>query len=97
MPATRERAYKSLQRNAADRGANWVALDSANLTGLGFFCSKEVLAAYDAARRVTPASTAVVCAPDCSPGYTCLNGQCVEACNPKCVSPERCGADRSCH
>ncbi len=38
-----------------------------------------------------------VCEPECSPGYTCLRGTCVSACNPACVSGERCGADRVCH
>jgi hypothetical protein len=38
-----------------------------------------------------------LCEPDCSPGYTCVRGTCVSACNPACTSGERCGADRICH
>jgi hypothetical protein len=37
------------------------------------------------------------CEPDCSPGYTCLRGTCVSACNPRCGANERCAADRVCH
>jgi len=44
----------------------------------------------------TPAAP-LVCEPDCSPGYTCLRGKCVSACNPLCGPAERCGVDRSCH
>jgi hypothetical protein len=44
-----------------------------------------------------PPATALVCEPDCSPGYTCLRGKCVSACNPLCAANERCGADRICH
>lgn len=43
------------------------------------------------------AATALVCEPECSPGYTCLRGKCVSACNPLCEAGERCGADRICH
>ncbi len=42
-------------------------------------------------------SAPLVCEPDCSPGYTCLRGKCVSACNPLCQAGERCGADRICH
>lgn len=38
-----------------------------------------------------------ICEPDCSPGFTCLHGACVTACNPGCASGEQCGADRTCH
>jgi hypothetical protein len=45
-----------------------------------------------------PASTQLPpCEPECSPGYTCLRGTCVSACNPPCANGERCGADRTCH
>ncbi len=64
--------------------------------------------ASGACRRACPAADAVasrrprpppapICEPDCSPGYTCLRGTCVSACNPLCASGERCGADRVCH
>lgn len=46
----------------------------------------------------TPAlAPRTVCEPECSPGYTCLRGTCVSACNPLCGAGERCGADRVCH
>ena len=38
-----------------------------------------------------------ICEPDCSPGFTCLHGACVTACNPGCASGEQCGGDRTCH
>jgi hypothetical protein len=46
---------------------------------------------------VAPPAPALVCEPDCSPGYTCLRGKCVSACNPLCAAGERCGVDRICH
>jgi hypothetical protein len=51
------------------------------------------------AATAAPASSSValVCEPDCSPGYTCLRGKCVSACNPLCGAGERCGVDRICH
>jgi hypothetical protein len=42
-------------------------------------------------------AAAGACEPDCSPGYTCLRGVCVSACNPPCPAGERCGADRVCY
>lgn len=42
------------------------------------------------------AAPARVCEPDCSPGFTCLRGVCVSACNPLCGAGERCSADRIC-
>lgn len=50
-------------------------------------------AASAAPKRTAPP----ICEPDCSPGYTCLRGTCVSACNPLCAAGERCGADRICH
>jgi hypothetical protein len=44
-----------------------------------------------------PPPVALACEPDCSPGYTCLRGTCVSACNPLCAAGERCGVDRICH
>ena len=37
------------------------------------------------------------CTPECSPGYTCLDGRCLSQCNPACDAGQRCGADRLCH
>jgi hypothetical protein len=42
-------------------------------------------------------AAAPLCEPDCSPGYTCIRGTCVSACNPLCAHGERCGTDRICH
>ncbi len=36
------------------------------------------------------------CVPPCSPGYLCLEGICIEACNPRCQPSERCTAERIC-
>jgi hypothetical protein len=37
------------------------------------------------------------CEPICSPGYSCLRGACISACNPACGDGEQCGPDRICH
>jgi hypothetical protein len=53
-----------------------------------------------ATAEVTPAAKPTArlsCEPDCSPGYTCIRGTCVSACNPVCGGGERCGTDRICH
>ncbi len=39
---------------------------------------------------------AATCFPDCSPGYLCHEGACIEACNPSCADGSRCNADRVC-
>jgi hypothetical protein len=44
-----------------------------------------------------PPAKPAACEPECSPGYTCLRGTCVSACNPACAAGERCGVDRICH
>lgn len=53
-------------------------------------------APFSAPPTAAPPSTPV-CEPECSPGYTCLRGVCVSACNPPCPFGQRCGADRVCH
>jgi hypothetical protein len=45
----------------------------------------------------TTAPPPKACEPECSPGFTCLRGTCVSACNPACDSSQRCGMDRLCH
>jgi hypothetical protein len=50
-----------------------------------------------ASPSATPASASRVCEPECSPGYVCVRGSCVSACNPLCAAGERCGVDRICH
>jgi hypothetical protein len=96
-------AIDSLREKTAERGGDWLTLDYPT-AGRAFWCPPAVVNAYDAARNVVPgtpapaaAPYAMLCEPDCSPGFTCVRGQCVEACNPKCVAPARCGADRICH
>jgi hypothetical protein len=39
---------------------------------------------------------AATCFPDCSPGYLCHEGTCIEACNPPCAGGFRCTAERQC-
>lgn len=46
--------------------------------------------------QAEPAPPVKECVPPCSPGYLCLDGTCVEACNPKCQPSERCTAERIC-
>jgi hypothetical protein len=53
--------------------------------------------AAPAAAAPSPKPVSPACEPDCSPGYTCLRGACVSACNPLCSAGEKCGADRVCH
>lgn len=48
------------------------------------------------ARAASAPAPVKTCEPDCSPGYICLRGSCVSACNPLCGAGERCGADRIC-
>jgi hypothetical protein len=36
------------------------------------------------------------CFPDCSPGYLCHDGTCIQACNPACPDHERCTEGRIC-
>ena len=98
-------AIQSLREKTADLGGDWLTLDMPTV-GRVFWCPPAVVTAYDAARNYVPpaapapapaAPYSMLCEPDCSPGYACVRGQCVEACNPKCVAPARCGADRICH
>jgi hypothetical protein len=46
---------------------------------------------------VTIQAPKVACEPDCSPGFACVHGACVTACNPVCGNGAQCGADRTCH
>jgi hypothetical protein len=53
--------------------------------------------AYGTSRgpQPTPAAT-LGCEPPCSPGYACSGTTCVAECNPPCVAPRVCSADRTC-
>jgi hypothetical protein len=94
-----EKAMEDLRDKADDLKANYVVLDGINqasgnllrLLGRAYACP-------DKKAAVAPApKTEAACEPACSPGYTCLRGTCVSACNPACPSDQRCGPDRTCH
>jgi hypothetical protein len=99
-----DQALDNMRTKAAEMGADWLTLDYPTVAR-AFWCPPAVVDAFDAARNpaapppapAAPAPYALLCEPDCSPGFACVRGQCVEACNPKCVAPQRCGADRICH
>jgi hypothetical protein len=82
---TYDQQVRKLQERAAERGANYVVMDAVQRAGeigaRAFYCT----------------APAEACAPDCSPGFTCVSGTCVSTCNPPCADGQRCGADRSCH
>lgn len=106
-----ETAMLDLRRRAVRGGGNAVVLDSveaprdgdymptyvvrARLFVCGTGAPPEARAADAPGPALRPAAP-LVCEPDCSPGYTCLRGACVSACNPVCPASERCGADRVC-
>lgn len=48
------------------------------------------------AEPVAEAAPPPECIPDCSPGYTCVNGECISACNPPCGPGQVCSAERIC-
>ncbi len=106
-----EAALLDLRRKAVNGGGNRLVVDEvispratdylpAFLIQARLF-SCPVAGAAVASASVAPAASAApaqarACEPDCSPGYTCLRGACVSACNPLCGAGERCGADRIC-
>ena len=106
-----EAALVDLRRKAVAGGGNHVVLDVLTppnaLDYMPTFSIQARLFACPAARegiaapppRAPPSAqpaSARICEPDCSPGYTCLRGACVSACNPLCGAGERCGVDRIC-
>jgi hypothetical protein len=46
---------------------------------------------------VSVSAPKVACEPECSPGFACVHGACVTACNPACGNGQQCGTDRTCH
>jgi hypothetical protein len=106
-----EAALLDLRRKAVTSGGNRLVVDEVTspratdylpafvIQARLFSCPVAGAAAASAssapAASVAPAP-ARACEPDCSPGYTCLRGACVSACNPLCGAGERCGADRIC-
>jgi hypothetical protein len=92
-----EAAYDSIRTKAAKRHANYVVLDgvAGAIFGRAFACpvpSPDASSTPEAGQAGAPA-----CVPDCSPGYVCVVGKCVSACNPLCAAGQLCGADRTCH
>jgi len=45
----------------------------------------------------TPTPAATGCDPVCSPGFSCVEKQCIPQCNPACGAGETCENDRLCH
>ncbi len=104
-------ALVDLRRKAVAGGGNHVVLDALSppnaqdympafsIQARLFACpaAKAGSAAPPLAAPSAQTASARICEPDCSPGYTCLRGACVSACNPLCAAGERCGADRICH
>jgi hypothetical protein len=106
--ANSDDALEALREKAVERGANYVVLDfvaGPSAQGRLFACPSDALATLSgpgggaappaAMAPASPASPA--CKPDCSPGYACVDGSCVSACNPPCAAGKTCGADRICH
>jgi hypothetical protein len=92
-----EEAYSELRSQARRKQANYVVLDGiANgVFGRAFRCPVTAPAASGAPAAASAAAPA--CEPECSPGFACVRGTCVSACNPPCEKGQRCDADRTCH
>lgn len=97
-----DEAYSELRQEAREKRANYVVLDgvAGGVFGRAFRCPGAT-GASPAAPAAPPtaaaSSPAPACEPECSPGYVCVRGACVSACNPPCGAGQRCGADRTCH
>jgi hypothetical protein len=98
--ATDEGALENLKLEAVRRDANFVVPDKltrsdgqVRATGRIYVCPDWVLRAPQKPAPPPPPA----CIPDCSPGYVCIEGKCISACNPLCEPGQRCGADRICH
>lgn len=106
-----EAALLDLRRKAVTGGGNRVVVDKVTspratdylpaflIEARLFTCPVAgAAAASTSGPAIASAAPAVarVCEPDCSPGFTCLRGVCVSACNPLCGAGERCSADRIC-
>jgi hypothetical protein len=89
-------AYSEMRSQARRKHANYVVLDGiANgIFGRAYRCP---VAAPAPASAPAAAGASGGCEPECSPGFTCLRGACVSACNPPCEKGQRCEADRACH
>jgi hypothetical protein len=97
--SSEEGALENLKVEALRRDANFVVLDSLTRRGGKVSAAGRVYVCPESALRAPPkpAPTPLVCVPDCSPGYVCIDGKCISACNPPCEAGQRCGPDRICH
>jgi hypothetical protein len=93
--ATEEGALENLKVEALRRDANLVVPDGLSRRGGTVSAGGRMYRCPESALRTPTPSLA--CVPDCSPGYLCIDGKCISACNPLCESGWRCGADRICH
>jgi hypothetical protein len=99
--------YQGLRERALALRGNYLVPDASRASRLtwGYRVAYEArgrvfrCAAIPAVVRVAPAPIPAIptCEPECSPGFTCVRGTCVSACNPPCSSDQRCLADRLCH
>jgi hypothetical protein len=100
-----EAALGIMKLRAARAGMNYVVVDAMRqvgaqlltLNGRGFVCPQGGLGVLGGVGEGQVAPQGPACVPDCSPGYTCVGGKCVSACNPPCTGGQRCGPDRICH
>jgi hypothetical protein len=73
------------------------ALASTPVVGPPVVAPMPMLAPSQLTWSATPVVATSACEPDCSPGFVCSHGACVQACNPACLGGQRCGEDRICH
>jgi hypothetical protein len=96
-----------MRLQAARGGMNYVVMDAMRqiggmlmINGRGYLCTGAPPVQGPAPMAPMAPAPAVpqgpACVPDCSPGYTCVGGKCVSACNPPCSGSQKCGADRTC-
>lgn len=97
-------ALGAMKLRAARAGMNLLVVDAVRqlgaqvltLNGRGFTCQGGVVGGIVGGEAPPPAA-GPACVPDCSPGYTCVGGKCISACNPPCAAKQHCGEDRLCH
>ena len=64
-------------------------MERGHWSGILLFCAAVALGASTTAQAQS-------CVPDCREGFTCVDGECVSACNPPCNEGERCSGDGFC-
>ena len=107
LAANSEDALRELRLKASDSGANYVVVDfvaGPSAQGRLYACPPEAVPPPGAVPAVGVMVVAPpmppppdACKPPCSPGYACVDGTCVSACNPPCPASKQCGADRVCY